>query len=166
MFAKLTSAGEILTFTLGSALTMERTALEMLEDLEKEARRDDVKRIFREHLRETRVHVSRIERAFELLGEEIEDQPSAAMDGLQKQSRAIVKKTDDRVVDAVLLAGATQIEYHEIAVYETLTMNARASSASQVDELLAQTLGEERAALEKIQTTARRLSQEGIGVSG
>jgi len=40
MFEKLTTAEEIQSFKLGAALTMERTTLEMLGDLEDHAQRD------------------------------------------------------------------------------------------------------------------------------
>jgi ferritin-like metal-binding protein YciE len=38
----------------------------------------------------------------------------------RKEGKSRIKKTDDSVVDAVILAGALETEHYEIAVYETL----------------------------------------------
>ena len=165
MFEKLTTAEEIYSFKLGAALTMEQTVLDMLADLEKHAQRDEVKHLFADHAEETRQHVANIQRAFELLGEDPEPQPCPAIDGLKKEGEATVKKTDDRVVDAVLLAGAAETEHHEIAVYETLITNAEARGAPDVARLLQENIAQEKVALEKVQTIAKRLSREGIAVS-
>ena len=164
MFEKLTTAEEIYSFKLGAALTMERTTLEMLGDLEEHAQREDLKRLFREHATETRQHVANIERSFELLGEEVDDSPCPAIQGLQKEGQATIKKTDDRVIDAVLLASANETEHHEIAVYETLILNAEARGATGVADLLRQNLAQEQAALEKVQAFAKRIAHQGVAV--
>jgi ferritin-like metal-binding protein YciE len=81
MFETLTTAEEISSFALGGALTMERTTLETLGDLEDHAQRDDLKRLFREHGGETQQHVANIERAFQMLGEDVDDSPCPAIQG-------------------------------------------------------------------------------------
>lgn len=42
---------------------------------------------------------------------------------MTKESTAVIKKTDDALVDAVVLSAATEPEHYEIAVYETLVAN-------------------------------------------
>ena len=164
MFEKLTTPEEIYSFKLGAALTMERTTLEMLGDLESHAQRDDLKRLFREHAGETQQHIANVERAFQLFGEDVDDSPCPAIEGLEKEGQATVKKTDDRVVDAVLLASANETEHHEIAVYETLITNAEARGATDVAELLRQNLAQEQAALQKVQAFSKRIAREGVAV--
>jgi len=139
MFEKLETPEQVFSFKLGAALTMERTVLEMLGDLQEHARRDELKQLFAHHERETREHVDRIERSFQLLGEEVDDSPCPAIEGLEKEGKATIKKTDDRIVDIVLLAAATETEHHEIAVYETLVTNADARGATQVATCCAST---------------------------
>jgi ferritin-like metal-binding protein YciE len=165
MFEKLTSAEEIYSYKLGAALTMERTTLDMLADLEDHAQRDDLKRLFREHATETKQHVANVERAFQMLGEDVDSSPCPAIQGLEKEGQATIKKTDDRLVDAVLLASANETEHHEIAVYETLITNAEARGATGVADLLRQNLAQEQAALEKVQAFAHRIAHEGIAVN-
>ncbi|HKV68232.1 MAG TPA: DUF892 family protein, partial [Gaiellales bacterium] len=127
--------------------------------------RDDLKRLFREHAEETRQHIANIERSFELLGEDVDDSPCPAIQGLQKEGQATIKKTDDRVVDAVLLASANETEHHEIAVYETLITNADARGATGVSELLRQNLTQEQAALDRVQAFAGRIAHDGVAVN-
>ncbi len=164
MFERLNTPEEIFNFKLGAALKMENTVLEMLGDLEKSAQRDELKQMFRHHVQETRQHITNIERSFELLGEEADDSPCPAIEGLQKEGKATIKKTDDSVIDAVIIAGASETEHHEIAVYETLVTNAQARGASEVAQLLAQNLEQEQHTLDELKQVGQRISREGIAV--
>ena len=130
MFERLNTPEEIFSFKLGSALTMEQKLVEVLEELEEHANRDEVKRALREHREETRQHVTNVEQCFNLLGEEVDDSPCPVVEAMAKDGNATIKKTDDSLVDAVILAAATESEHYEIAVYETLITNAEARGAS------------------------------------
>jgi len=165
MFEKLNTPEEIFSFKLGAALTMEKTNLEMLGELEEHAQRDELKQQFRHHADETRQHIANIEKAFELLGEDVDTSPCPAIEGLEKEGQATIKKTDDSVVDAVLLAGAAETEHHEIAVYETLITNAKARGAEPVAELLRQNLEQEKHTLDEVRSAMERIATQGIAVS-
>lgn len=165
MFDKLTTPEEIFSFKLGAALTMEKKVLGMLDDLQENAQRDEIKKAFRQHQEETRQHVANIESSFELLGEEVDESPCPAIEGLAKEGEATIKMTDERIVDVVLLAGAAETEHHEIAVYETLVTNAEARGAPEVANLLRQNLEQEQAALAKVNGIGQRISTEGIAVA-
>ena len=164
MFERLTTPEEIFSFKLGSALSMEHDTLQMLGDLEEHAQRAELKTMFREHAEETRQQIANIEQCFALLGEPVDDSPSPVTKGLAKEGTSTIKKTDDSVVDAVILAGALETEHYEIAVYETLVTNADARGASEVAALLRQNLAQEETARDKVKQAARRISQEGIAV--
>jgi ferritin-like metal-binding protein YciE len=60
LFEKFDTPKELLTYKLGSALTMENDVLEMLGKLEEEARSDELKQHFRHHAEETRQHVPNV----------------------------------------------------------------------------------------------------------
>ncbi|MHB8531382.1 MAG: YciE/YciF ferroxidase family protein [Solirubrobacteraceae bacterium] len=165
MFERLNTPEEIFSFKLGGALKMENTILEMLADLEEAAQREELKAALRSHAAETRRHVANIEAAFQLLGEEVEDSPCPAIEGLQAEGKATIKKTDDSVVDAVILAGAAETEHHEIAVYETLITNAEARGASDVAQLLQENLQSEQRTLQEVRRTFEQLAREGIAVA-
>jgi ferritin-like metal-binding protein YciE len=165
MFEKLTTPEEIFSFKLGAALKMEKTNLEMLGDLEEHAQRDELKQMFRHHADETKSHIANLEKSFELLGEKVDDSPCPAIEGLEKEGQANIKKTDDSVVDAVILSGAAETEHHEIAVYEGLITHAEARGASAVVELLKRNLEDEQHTLDELQKVTKRIANDGVAVA-
>jgi ferritin-like metal-binding protein YciE len=164
MFEHFNTPEEIFSFKLGSALTMEQDSLEMLEKMADTTPRPELKEFFRLHAVETRQQIENIKKCFALLGEEVNDSPSPTTKGLAKEAAASISKTDDSIVDAVLLAGGLETEHYEIAVYETLVTNAEARGATEVAALLKQNLDQEVAASEKIKKAAKEISTSGIAV--
>ena len=129
MFEHLNTPEEIFSFKLGSALSMERDTLDMLGDLEANTNSPELKTLFHEHAEETRQQIANVEKCFLLLGEQVNDTPSPVTKGLAKEGKSTMKKTDESLVDTVILAGALETEHYEIAVYETLITNAEARGA-------------------------------------
>jgi ferritin-like metal-binding protein YciE len=164
MFEHLNTPEEIFSFKLGSALAMETKLVEVLEELQEQAQRDEIKRALRTHCDETRQHVTNVEHCFELLGEDVDDSPCPVVEAMAKEGKATIKKTDDSLVDAVILAAATESEHYEIAVYETLVTNAQARGASEVADLLRQNLEQEKRALEVARSSMKTIAEQGIAV--
>lgn len=162
MFEHLNTPEEIFSFKLGSALTMEQKLVEVLEELEQHAQRGEIRQALRTHRDETRRHVANVEQCFRLLGEDVDDSPCPVIEAMSKEGKATIKKTDDSLVDAVILAAATESEHYEIAVYETLVVNAEARGAAEVAELLRQNLEQEEHALEAARSTMKRIAEQGI----
>jgi ferritin-like metal-binding protein YciE len=165
MFEHFTTPEELFSFKLGSALTMEHDSLEMLETLESTTPRSELKDLFSVHAEETRQQIANLERCFELLGEQVNDAPSPTTKGLAKEGKATIAKTDDSIVDAVLLAAGLETERYEMAVYETLITNAEARGALEVADLLQANYKQEVAASEKLRDAAQRLSRDGFAVA-
>ena len=165
MFERLNTPEEIFSFKLGSALKMEQELVDVLGELEEHARRDEIKQALRQHREETRQHVANVEQCFKLLGEEIDDSPCLVISAMAKEGKATIKKTDDALVDAIVLVAATESEHYEIAVYETLVTNADARGASEVAALLRQNLEQEKHALEVARTTMKTIANQGIAVA-
>jgi ferritin-like metal-binding protein YciE len=164
MFERLNSPEEIFSFKLGAALKMENTILDMLGELEEHAQREEIKQALREHAQETHSHVENIEAAFRLIGEEPDDSPCPAIDGIKAEGKATIKKTDDSLLDAVILSGAAETEHHEIAVYETLITNAEARGAAEVAALLRENLQSEQRTLAQVKRRAEEIARSGIAV--
>jgi ferritin-like metal-binding protein YciE len=164
MFEKLDTPQELFSYKLGAAYKMENTVLEMLGDLEDAAQSGQLKQQFRHHADETRQQITNIEQAFSALGEEVDESPCPAIEGIEKEGKANIKKADDSVVDAVILSGAAETEHHEIAVYEGLITNAKARGAEEVAQLLAQNLEQEQHTLQEVRSAMERIATEGIAV--
>jgi ferritin-like metal-binding protein YciE len=158
MFERLNSPEEMYNYKLGAALKMERTVLEMLEDNADNSQSDTVAQLFRHHQDETRQQITNLEQAFAALGWDVDDSPCPAIEGIQKEGKANAKKTDDKLVDSVLLMGAAETEHHEIAVYEGLIINARAMGRQDVAELLEQNLEQEQHTLGEVKQSLERVA--------
>jgi ferritin-like metal-binding protein YciE len=158
MFEKLTTPEEAYNFKLGAALKMENEVLKILDDSIGNAQDEQVKALLGEHLEESRGHVANVERVFELFGWDVDDSPCPAIEGLRAEGKANAKKTDDALVDSVILQGAVEVEHHEIGVYENLILNARAMGRDDVVPVLELNLEQERAALEKAAQLQERVA--------
>ncbi|HEY4428177.1 MAG TPA: ferritin-like domain-containing protein [Solirubrobacteraceae bacterium] len=161
MFERFNNPQELFNWKLGSALTMERDIVEMLDSLIEEARQDGLKQVLRTHQSETRGHVSNIEEAFNALGWEVDDSPCPVISAIDKEGKANIKKSEEPVVDQVILGGAMETEHHEIAVYENLIINAGALGSEEVVQLLTRNLQEEQQALQKVRTLAEQAAAAG-----
>ena len=160
MFEKLNSPQELFHYKLGAALKMENTVLEMLGSLEEEAKSEQLKQQFRHHAEETETQIRNIEQAFSAIGEEPDDSPCPAIEGLDKEGKANIKKADDVVVDAVILSGAAETEHHEIAVYEGLITDAQAMGKDDVVQLLQQNLEQEQHTLGEVLKATLKHAQQ------
>ena len=159
MFERVNTPEEAYNFKLGAALKMEHTVLEkILEDSIDEAQDDSLKRLFRHHAEETRGQIRNLEQVFAAFGWEVDDSPCPAIEALHKEAKTNVKKTDDAIVDSVILSGALETEHHEIAVYEGLIIQARAMGRDDVVRLLEANLDQEQHTLEEAKTALEKIA--------
>ena len=161
MFERLNNPEEAYNFKLGAALKMEQTVLEMLEENVENAQEEKAKDLLRHHHQETQGHVRNIEQAFQTLDWEIDTSPCPAIEGIEKEGKANVKKSDESIVDIVILQGAVETEHHEIGVYENLILNARAIGRADIAEILERNLDDERHTLEEVRDLQAQLAGAG-----
>jgi ferritin-like metal-binding protein YciE len=160
MFDSIDNPRELFTFKLGAALKMENTVLEMLGELEEKAQKPELKQQFRHHAEETQQQIINLEQAFNALGEQPDEKPCPAIEGIEKEGQSTIKMADDSVVDAVILSGAAETEHHEIAVYEGLITHAQAMGNQQVASLLQQNLEQEEHTLDEVKQATQQLAQQ------
>jgi ferritin-like metal-binding protein YciE len=139
---------------------MEQTVLEMLGDLEENAQRSELKQQFRHHAQETEGQIRNLHAAFQALGAEVDDKPCPAIEGLEKEGQALIKMTDEPLVDAVILGGAAETEHHEIAVYEGLITKAEAMGEQDIVALLQENLEQEQHTLEEVKKASQQVATE------
>jgi ferritin-like metal-binding protein YciE len=150
MFERLNTPQEALNYKLGATLKMEQKVLEILDDNIEHAQDEKVKQLLRSHREESERHVGNIEEAFRLFEWDVDDSSCPAIEGLEKEGKAMVKKTDDALVDSVILQGALEVEHHELGVYENLLINIKAMGRDDVARLLHQNFESEQGALDKV----------------
>ena len=163
--AKIESPRELFINNLGSTLTMENEILEMLEELQEEARDQELKQNLAHHHQETQQQIRNLERVFDALGEEPKGQSCPPIEGLEKDGKQSIKQVDDALVDHVILGGAAKTEHHEIAVYEGLITHAAAMGEQQVASLLQQNLQQEEHTLEEVKQATQQLAQQNAAMA-
>jgi ferritin-like metal-binding protein YciE len=159
---KIHEPTELFTHKLGAALTMENTVLEMLGKLQEEAQSGELEQQLRHHAQETEQQIQNLQRAFETLGEQIDDKPCPAIEGIEKEGEATLKQTDESLNDDVILAGAAETEHHEIAVYENLIIHAEAMGHEDVVTLLRENLEQEEHTLREVQQLTRQRATQQV----
>ena len=158
MFERLNTPQEAYNYKLGAALKMEQTVLEMLEKNADEAQDEKVAAAFRHHYSETEEHVRNVEEAFRLFEWDVDTSPCPAIEGLDKEGKANAKKTDDALVDSVLLQGAVEVAHHEIGVYENLIIDAQAMGRDDVAAVLKRNLEVEQHTLDEVKELQRQVA--------
>jgi ferritin-like metal-binding protein YciE len=159
MFEHLDTPQEAFNFKLGAALKMEHTVHEkILEDSIEAAQDEDIRGHFRHHQEETTQHIGNLEQVFGLMGWEVDESPCPAIEAIHKEGKTNAKKTDDSIVDLMLLGSATEVEHHEIAVYETLITFAQSLGREDVVRLLQQNLESEQHTLTEVKQSAHRVA--------
>jgi ferritin-like metal-binding protein YciE len=117
------------------------------------AHNPSLKSAVEQHLRETQNHVTRLERAFQMMGRRAEGKTCEAMKGLISEGdEAIGAGGDPEVKDAALIAAAQRVEHYEISGYGTARTFAQRLGKTDIARLLQETLDEEAA-------TDKRLTQ-------
>jgi ferritin-like metal-binding protein YciE len=150
MFEHFDTPQQAYNYKLGATLKMERKVLDILDDCIENAQADKVRALFEEHRKESEAHVAVVQEVFGLFEWDVDDSACPAIEGLEKEGKAMAKKADDTLVDSILLQGALEVEHHEIGVYENLIINANAMGREDVVARLEENLRSEQSALEKV----------------
>jgi len=127
-----------------------------LPKMAKAATSEELRSAIQNHLAETENHVSRLERAFESIGEKAVAKKCEAMAGLIKEGDEIVSETEKGSItrDAGIISAGQKIEHYEIASYGTLKTLAGVLGYDEAAELLDATLQEEKNADVKLTEVA------------
>lgn len=117
-----------------------------LPKMAKAATSEQLRTAIENHLAETENHVTRLEQAFESIGEKAVAKKCEAMAGLIKEGEEIVTETEKGSLtrDAGIISAGQKIEHYEIATYGTLKTLAGILGYEEAAELLDATLGEEK----------------------
>jgi len=135
----------------------EQQILKALPDMIEKASNRELTTAFKNHLGETEKQVSRLEQAFELIGQSPKGTSCPAIDGIIEEANEIAGEVDDKaVLDAALLSAAQAVEHYEITRYGTLIAWAQELGKEAVGRLLTTTLNEEKAADKKLTSIAEK----------
>jgi ferritin-like metal-binding protein YciE len=150
--ASIDSMKSLLLDELRDIYDAEKRLTKAIPKLAKKAVNDQLRSALEEHLEETEQQVQRLEQAFEHLGERAKGKPCAGMRGIIEEGDEHVGEDydDDDLRDAVIIGSAQRVEHYEIAAYGTAIAHARLLEQEEVVELLEESIGEEKAADQKL----------------
>jgi len=135
----------------------EKQITRALPRMSKAATDEDLKGAFDQHLRETEKQVERLERIFKDLGKNPQGKRCAGMEGLIEEAKELLNEdVDEEVLDAGLIASAQKVEHYEMAAYGCLKTYARLLGNSDAEQLLEETLNEEKNADQLLTEIAER----------
>jgi ferritin-like metal-binding protein YciE len=125
----------------------EKHLAKALPKFKKAATSPELAAAFEKHTVETQNHIATLEEVFSLLEEKAVAKKCDAMAGLLEEADSILEDTEagTLVRDAGLILAAQKAEHYEIATYGTLKTFAEVMGHTEVANLLAQTLADEKA---------------------
>jgi ferritin-like metal-binding protein YciE len=150
--ASIDSLTGLLVDELKDLYDAEKRLTKAIPRLAKKASNDQLRTALEEHLVETERQVTRLEEAFEHMGETAKAKPCAGMRGIIEEGNEHVGEDyeDDDLRDAVIIGSAQRVEHYEIAAYGTAIAHAKLLGQNEVVELLVESMNEEKAADETL----------------
>jgi ferritin-like metal-binding protein YciE len=154
--ASIDSMNQLLVEELRDIYDAEKRLTKAIPKLAKKATNEDLRSALEEHLQETEGQISRLEQAFEHLGERAKGKPCAGMKGIIEEGDEHVREDyeDDDLRDAVIIGSAQRVEHYEMAAYGTAIAHARLLQQDDIVQLLEESLEEEKAADAKLSDIA------------
>jgi ferritin-like metal-binding protein YciE len=133
----------------------EKQLTKALPKLAKAASSSDLRAAFESHLRETQGQIERLERVFESLDEKVRGKRCDGMAGIIEEGNSILGEDfENATMDACLIAAAQRAEHYEMAAYGALVAWANGMGHTEAADLLQETLDEEKAADQKLNSIA------------
>lgn len=159
-----TSLRELFIEELKDLYDAENQLIEALPKMAEASMSAELRNAFEEHLQQTRNHAQRLEQVFQFVGEKPKKGDCKAMTGLVKEGNQVIKDIDqEEVRDAAIISAAQRVEHYEIAGYGTLRTWAGLLGHTDAEQLLQQTLDEEKEADEKLNEISETANVEAGG---
>lgn len=156
LFSKpIKTLDDLFVHTLQDIYYAENQITKALPKMIDKASDPQLKQAFQTHLAETQTQIQRLERVFQMHGQDVKGVRCAAMDGIIEETQEIMGDADDdEVRDVAMLAAAQAVEHYEITRYGTLIAYAQQLGRNDCASVLQQNLDEEKATDRKLSAIA------------
>ena len=125
----------------------------------------ELKKAYTNHLEETKGHITRIERVFEVLGKKAVAKKCDAMEGLVKEGDGAIEDFEQGPGrDVALIISAQKVEHYEIATYGSLKKMALVMGMEECVKIFDEILKEENNADEKLTAVAEKVNEAAYGM--
>jgi ferritin-like metal-binding protein YciE len=158
------SLKELYIDELKDLYSAENQLIKALPKMAKGATSDELREGFEEHLEQTKGHVERLEKIFEMLGEEPGGKKCVGMEGIVKEGAEVLGEDyEASVMDAAIISAAQRVEHYEIAGYGAVLAYAELLGESEQASLLQETLEEEEETEEKLTELSKEINAAANG---
>lgn len=160
---KLKSLEDFLMSELKDLYSAEKQILKALPKMLKKAASQELKNALQNHLTETENQVVRLDEISEILDKSLSGKKCKAMQGLVEEGKEVMAENmSPEVLDVAIICASQKIEHYEIASYGCALTYATLLGLDKVEELLNETLEEEKGDDEKLSAIASELNLEAI----
>jgi ferritin-like metal-binding protein YciE len=165
---KLQTLQDLLVHELKDLYSAEKQLVKALPKMAEAATNAELRAGFEEHLKQTKNHVTRLEKIASTYDFKLNGHHCKAMAGLIEEGGELISEdAEDAVRDAALIGAAQRVEHLEIAGYGTARALAQRLGYDETVELLSATLEEEKATDEKLTELAEStVNEEAAAMSG
>lgn len=154
---KLESLHKLWIHELKDLFSAENQILEALPKMIEATSHAELQTALGDHLKETRMHVARLEKIFKGLDFEPTGQRCKGMEGLLEEGKGMLTaEADPMVRDAGIISACQRVEHYEICGYGTAAAYAEILGEQDAAKLLQETLDEESAADTRLSRLARK----------
>lgn len=162
--AKMKNLEDFLMDELKDLYSAEKQLTKALPKMAKAATSPELKQAFTDHLAETEGQIERLDKIAKLAGgKSLSGKKCKAMEGLVEEGKELMEEdATPEVMDVALICAAQKVEHYEIASYGCAATYARLLGYAEVEELLNETLEEEKGADEKLTSISEELNPEAM----
>lgn len=159
----IATADDLFIDELKDIYSAEKQAVRAYPRLVKTVQSEPLKEALQEHLEQTKQHVERLDRVFEILEKRATGKTCEGMKGLLEEAFTHAEEIEEGpVLDAALIGALQRVEHYEIAAYGTVATLAEAMGQDEIHKLLAETLQEEKDTDEKLTEVASEVNPEAL----
>ncbi len=157
---------ELFVDELKDIYSAEKQAVRAYPRIVKAVESEELKDALKTHLEQTKQHVERLDRVFEILEKRASGKTCEGMKGLLGEAAQHIEEIEQGPVLDVAIIGALQrVEHYEIAAYGTVATLAQALGQSEIKDILGQTLREEKETDVKLTDVAQTANGEAMAGS-
>jgi len=139
----------------------ETQLVKALPKLARAATSEELRRGFEDHLEQTKGHVERLQKIFDMLEESPKGKKCKGMEGLIEEGAEVMEEDyEGSLLDAALIGVAQRVEHYEIAGYGSVRSFAETLGETEHVCLLNETLEEEKETNEKLTELATQINAE------
>jgi ferritin-like metal-binding protein YciE len=152
---------DLFVHELSDMHSAEQIIVKMLDQAQGMVQNTQLKDDLKVHADQTREHIKRVERSFEILGAKRHPVTCHAVQGMMEElNEASKAKPSQQVMEGLVAGGAAKTEHYEVAAYTSLIEMARAMGQREIQDLLSANQQDEESMLLRVNKLGAQMSQQ------